>query len=48
MTKWNRKPDVDTLRTMARQARDPIVAQALRDLADEYERLPRDSNQDIA
>jgi len=48
MTKWNRKPDIDTLRTMAKQARDPIVAQALRDLADEYERLAHGSNQDIA
>jgi len=48
MNKWNRKPDIATLRSMARQARDPIVAQALRDLADEYERLERDPDGAVA
>lgn len=48
MNKWNRKPDIATLRAMAQQAKDPVVAKALRDLADEYERLEQDPNQDIA
>ena len=48
MNKWNRKPDIATLRSMAKQARDPIVAKALSDLADEYERLKRDPDEIIA
>jgi hypothetical protein len=35
------RPNPDALRQMADEATDPIVAQALRDLAAEYERIER-------
>ncbi|MEA1072231.1 hypothetical protein SH584_08540 [Sphingomonas sp. LY29] len=36
------RPDAKTLRSMAEKADDPVIAQALRDLAAEYERMARE------
>ena len=35
----SRPPDPERLRTMAKDSQDPIIRRALRDLADEYERM---------
>ena len=39
MKQETHRPDPARLRSMAEEAKDPIVAQALRDLAAEYERI---------
>lgn len=43
-----RRPSPERLREMAGSSNDPIIARALRDLANEYERMNRESHRVLA
>lgn len=48
MNQQLRRPNPAALRLMADEARDPIIAQALRDLAAEYERIAANDHCKVA
>jgi hypothetical protein len=43
-----RRPTPERLREMAGSSHDPIIRRALRDLADEYERMNREQERILA